>query len=54
MYTIVLQIKIKIHSDDREERKAIMLKITESLGATPINQIGKMLVAYRKNEQDNA
>ncbi|MDG1163004.1 MAG: ribosome assembly RNA-binding protein YhbY [Burkholderiales bacterium] len=47
-------IKIKIHSDDREERKAIMLKITESLGATPINQIGKMLVAYRKNEQDNA
>ena len=47
-------IKIKIHSNDREERKAIMLKITESLGATPINQIGKMLVAYRKNEQDNA
>tara|TARA_B110000305_G_scaffold56314_1_gene62213 strand:+ start:30809 stop:31135 length:327 start_codon:yes stop_codon:yes gene_type:complete len=45
-------IKVRIHSDDREERLKIMSEITSSLGATPINHIGKVVIVYRKNEKN--
>ena len=44
-------IKVRIHSDDRNERNAIMSEIAKSLDATPINHNGKVLVIYRKNEE---
>jgi RNA-binding protein len=43
-------IKVKVHSEDRNERKTIMSEMARSLDATPINQIGKVLIIYRKNE----
>jgi len=46
-------IKVKVHSEDRNERKTIMSEMTRSLDATPINQIGKVLIIYRKNEADS-
>ncbi|MDA0237488.1 MAG: ribosome assembly RNA-binding protein YhbY [Proteobacteria bacterium] len=45
-------IKVRIHSDDREEREKIMSEIVTSLGATSINHIGKVLIVYRRNEKN--
>ncbi|MDC1311413.1 ribosome assembly RNA-binding protein YhbY [Burkholderiales bacterium] len=46
-------IKVRVHSDDRIERKTIMSEITKSLDATPITHIGKVLVIFRKNEENS-
>ena len=44
-------IKVRMHSEDRDERKSIMIEIAKSLDATPINQIGNVLIIFRKNEE---
>ena len=46
-------IKVRMHSEDRDERKSIMIEIAKSLDATPINQIGKVLIIFRKNEENS-
>ena len=46
-------IKVRMHSEDRDERKSIMIEIAKSLDATPINQIGKILIIFRKNEENS-
>lgn len=40
-------IKIKIHSDEREERDALMEEICKQTGASPVQHIGKILVIYK-------
>jgi putative YhbY family RNA-binding protein len=40
-------LKIKVMSDDREAREAILLEICNALDAGPVQHIGKMLVIWR-------
>lgn len=42
-------IKIRVFSDERDQRAAIMEEICVKLAALPIQQIGKILVVYREN-----
>ena len=40
-------IKVRVFSDDREAREAILLDLAETLDAAPIQHIGKLLVLWR-------
>ena len=40
-------IKIRVLGDDREQREAIYLELADTLGAAPIQHIGKLLVLWR-------
>lgn len=40
-------IKVRVFSDDRAERSALMLRLTSELGAADVQQIGKLLVLWR-------
>jgi len=40
-------IKIKVHSDDRDGREALLTELCGKLNAAPVQHIGKILVIYR-------
>ncbi len=40
-------IKVRVFSDDRDARSAMLASLAESLGAAPIQHIGKLLVLWR-------
>ncbi len=40
-------IKIRVFSDDRAEREALMKRLADELGAAPVQHIGKLLVLWR-------
>jgi RNA-binding protein len=40
-------IKVRVFSDDREERAGFMTELCESLSAAPIQSIGKLLILWR-------
>jgi RNA-binding protein len=40
-------IKVRMFSDDRDEREAVLLKLADELGAAPVQHIGKLLVLWR-------
>jgi len=40
-------IKVRVFSDDREAREAVFRDLAETLGAAPIQHIGKLLVLWR-------
>ncbi len=40
-------IKVKVSSDERETRNALLEEICERLDAAPVQHIGKILVIYR-------
>jgi RNA-binding protein len=40
-------IKLRVHSDDRAEREAMLERLTDELGAAPVQHIGKLLVLWR-------
>ena len=42
-------IKVKLASDDREERTSQYAALSEALAAAPVQQIGKIVVLYREN-----
>jgi putative YhbY family RNA-binding protein len=44
-------IKIRVFNDDRAEREAILLQLTDALNAAPIQHIGKLLVIWRPVEE---
>lgn len=44
-------IKIKAGSDEKETRSQWMEQICRALGASPVQQIGKVLVIYRAAEK---
>jgi RNA-binding protein len=40
-------IKIRVHSDDRAEREAMLARICDALGAAPVQHLGKLLIVFR-------
>jgi putative YhbY family RNA-binding protein len=40
-------IKVRVFSDDRAAREAMLATLTETLGAAPVQHIGKLLVLWR-------
>ena len=40
-------IKVRVFSDDRAEREDILARLSDELGAAPIQHIGKLLVLWR-------
>lgn len=40
-------IKVRVFSDDREEREKLLATLSDQLGAAPIQHIGKLLVLWR-------
>jgi putative YhbY family RNA-binding protein len=40
-------IKIRVFSDDREERNALLASLADQLDAAPVQHIGKLLVLWR-------
>jgi RNA-binding protein len=40
-------IKVRVFSDDRAAREAMLASLTDTLGAAPIQHIGKLLVLWR-------
>jgi RNA-binding protein len=52
-------IKVRVFSDDREAREAMLATLSDTLGAAPIQHIGKLLVLWRpippkvKTERDD-
>jgi putative YhbY family RNA-binding protein len=47
-------IKIRVQSDDRGAREALMEAICAELGAAPVQHIGKLLLVYRPAPRDEA
>ena len=41
-------IKLRVFSDDREQREALFARLADELGAAPIQHIGKLLVLWRE------
>jgi RNA-binding protein len=41
-------IKIRVFSDDREEREALLARLANELQAAPVQHIGKLLVLWRE------
>ncbi len=40
-------IKVRMFSDERSQREAALVQLAESLGAAPVQHIGKLLVLWR-------
>ncbi|HZV91914.1 MAG TPA: YhbY family RNA-binding protein [Caldimonas sp.] len=40
-------VKVRVFSDDRSVREALLVEIGDSLGAAPVQHIGKLLVFWR-------
>ncbi len=40
-------IKVRVFSDDRAAREAMLAELTDTLGAAPVQHIGKLLVLWR-------
>ena len=40
-------IKVRVFSDDRAAREAMLTELTDKLGAAPVQHIGKLLVLWR-------
>jgi RNA-binding protein len=45
-------IKVRVLGDDRERRNRVDEEICAALGASPVQQIGKMLVLYRQRPEE--
>lgn len=45
-------IKVRVPTDDREEREAIYAEIAETLGCARVQMIGKLLVLWRPADED--
>ena len=42
-------IKVRVDSDDRAAREALLASICSAVDASPVQHIGKILVLYREN-----
>ena len=40
-------VKVRVHSDDRDEREAHLAAICEALDAAPVQHLGKLLIVWR-------
>jgi putative YhbY family RNA-binding protein len=41
-------IKVRVFSDDRDERATLLVRISDALDCAPVQQIGKLLVLWRR------
>ena len=41
-------VKVRVFSDDRVAREALLAELSEALGAAPVQHIGKLLVFWRE------
>jgi putative YhbY family RNA-binding protein len=46
-------IKIRVHSDDRDAREAMLGSIAEQLHAAPVQHLGKLLVVWRERDEED-
>ena len=46
-------IKVKVPTDDREERESIFAKVADELGAARVQMIGKLLILWRPAEDED-
>jgi putative YhbY family RNA-binding protein len=46
-------IKVRVFSDDRVAREALLARICDALGCAPVQHIGKLLVLWRPNPDRN-
>lgn len=44
-------IKIRVYGDDRAQREAYLAEICTTLGAAPVQHIGKLLVVWRESAE---
>ncbi|HZQ61945.1 MAG TPA: YhbY family RNA-binding protein [Casimicrobiaceae bacterium] len=48
-------VKVRVHSDDRDEREALLQRICAELDAAPVQHLGKVLIVFReRQEQEEA
>lgn len=47
-------IKVRVFSDNRDEREALLARICEAMDAAPVQHIGKMLVLWRAAPKEPA
>ncbi|MDH4182062.1 MAG: YhbY family RNA-binding protein [Betaproteobacteria bacterium] len=47
-------IKIRVHSDDRAAREAMLVSIAEQLHAAPVQHLGKLLIVWRERDEEEA
>jgi RNA-binding protein YhbY len=47
-------IKIRVHSDDRDAREAILAGIATQLHAAPVQHLGKLLIVWRERDEEDA
>ena len=47
-------IKVRVFSDDRAAREALLLELADKLNAAPVQHIGKLLVLWRPVEEAEA
>jgi len=40
-------VKVRVHSDHRDERESHLAAICEALGASPVQHLGKLLIVWR-------
>jgi putative YhbY family RNA-binding protein len=40
-------VKVRVHSDDRREREAMLARIAEELESAPVQHLGKLLILWR-------
>src|SRR5215212_8056898 len=41
-------VKLRVHSDDRDEREKLLERICSELDAAPVQHLGKVLIIYRE------
>ena len=46
-------IKVKVTSEDRESRAALIAELVERTGSENVQQIGKIVLIYKKSAQQN-
>ena len=47
-------IKIRVHSDDRDAREAMLADIAAQLHAAPVQHLGKLLIVWRERDEEEA
>lgn len=45
-------VKLKVHSDDRDERESLLERICNELDAAPVQHLGKVLIVYRERPEE--
>ena len=45
-------VKIRVHSDDRAAREAMLAEIAQALHAAPVQHLGKLLIVWREPDEE--